>query len=170
MALLKVRLFHCFGYGFRFMHHQLGRYFGVALASTLVDVAISQLLVGFPRMAYGLGLALTSAAGVIAGLTVSFFLSRRFVFTDARGSLMPQLARFFLVALVVWLVRFPVVMVVHQLVKNSVWQPQLYVLLPENIYGDQGAVRIGLLVAIAVSFIVSFLGHKFFSFRSSSIE
>ena len=149
--------------GFLSLVQQLGRYFLVALASTLLDIATGWAILA--RLDGELAALWAASGGLIAGLILSFLLSRAFVFAKPAALLWVTLLRFCSVVLLVWLVRLGVMALVEVLFAGSPVDNRLSLHLPAWLYGAEGASRWGLVAAVAVSFFVSFFGHRFWTFR-----
>ena len=90
---------------------QLSRYFLVALASTLLDIATGWAILA--RLDGELAALWAASGGLIAGLILGFLLSRAFVFAKPTALLWVTLLRFCSVVLLVWLVRLRVIALVE---------------------------------------------------------
>ncbi len=78
--------------------HRFVRYLMAAGLASLADLAIAQSLLFVPALGSGSGFAVPVAAGALAGMSVNFLLSRRFVFEIDTRPAGDQMQSFFVIA------------------------------------------------------------------------
>lgn len=134
------------------------RYLLTAGAATCVDVAVVQGLLFLDLLQLPLFLALAITLGSVAGVTVNFLLSRRFVFAAHAHPALGQFAAFAMVALGGLGLRLALAYGILALLALPAWAWIAALPLP-------GATeRLAHLVAVALVTVYSFLAHKHISF------
>jgi putative flippase GtrA len=134
------------------------RYLLTAGAATVVDVALVQTLLSFDLLQQPIFFILAIAIGALAGMSVNFALSSRFVFTSDQRSGRQQYGSFILVSLTTLLFRLVVATGLAGLLALPVmaWTGMLPV--------DAPAERLAHLGAVGLVTIYSFFAHKHVSF------
>lgn len=140
------------------------RYLLTAGIATCIDVAIVQGLLFLNLLHQPLFLALVVTLGGLAGVTVNFLLSRRFVFAgDAR----PARQQFVTFALVAFSGLGLRLLLVYGLVAALAWPgfaPIAALPVPN------AAERLAHLGAVALVTVYSFLAHKHISFGATRLD
>lgn len=134
------------------------RYLLTAGAATVVDVVLVQTLLSLDRAHVPVFFALTIVAGAVAGMSVNFALSRRFVFATDLRSAREQFGSFVLISLTILILRLAVaygLVAVFALPAFS-WLGTLPV--------AAAAERLAHLGAVGLVTIYSFFAHKHISF------
>lgn len=139
-----------------------GRYVLSAGVASLVDFALVQSLLLIPVLQAGLPFAGAIVAGALAGMTVNFLLSRRFVFGAADGVVMRQVQRFVLVSLSTLLLRLVVAFAAMAMLSQPLfgWLTRLPI--------DAPATRLSAIIAMGLVTIYSYFAHKHVSFAGST--
>lgn len=127
------------------------------LAAFIVTSGIAALANFASRAAFSVFMpyALAIVAAFAIGLSTAFALNRRYVFADGGGSTAQQFGRFFLVNL-------------FGLAQTLVISLALAALLPSAGW-TWHTQEIAHAVGIAAPIVTSFFGHKYFSFRRSTV-
>ncbi|TDR48817.1 putative flippase GtrA [Tahibacter aquaticus] len=127
------------------------------LVTFIAVSAIAALMNFASRAAFSLVLpyALAIMAAFVVGLSTAFVLNRRFVFVDGHGHAAGQLLRFTLVNLAGLALTLAVsLLLVHVVLPAAGWR----------WHAEEVAHAIG----IAAPILMSFFGHKYFSFRKNA--
>lgn len=135
-----------------------GRYVFSAGAASVVDFALVQALLLLPLLHSGLYFGLAIVLGALAGMSVNFALSRRFVF-DRRGDLRrPEMMRFFLISLSTLGLRILVAYAAMAVLAQPLfaWMSVLPL--------DAPATRLAHVASMGLVTIYSFFAHKHISF------
>ena len=134
------------------------RYVLTAGAATCIDVALVQGLLSLDFLHHGQFLALAIIAGAVAGMSVNFALSRRYVFSTDTRPAHAQFFSFFVISLTTLGLRLAVAYALIALfaLPMLAW----VALLPI----PAAAERLAHLGAVGVVTIYSFLAHKHISF------
>lgn len=135
-----------------------GRYVFSAGAASVVDFALVQALLLLPLFHSGLFFGAAIIVGALAGMTVNFALSRRFVF-ERRGDLRrAEMMRFFLISLSTLVLRIAVAYAAMAVLALPLfaWVSTLPL--------DAPATRIAHIASMGLVTIYSFFAHKHISF------
>lgn len=134
------------------------RYLLTAGAATVVDVVLVQTLLSLDLLRQPLFFAMAIASGALAGMTVNFALSSRFVFVSDQRSARQQYGSFILVSLTTLLLRL---VVAHGLVALLATPVMAWTgMLPF----DAPVERLAHLGAVGIVTVYSFFAHKHVSF------
>lgn len=135
-----------------------GRYVSSAGAASLVDFALVQLLLLIPLLHSGPFFSLAIVLGALAGMSVNFLLSRRFVFAAHEGRIRAQLPRFVAISVTTLLLRLAVAYAALALFALPLfgWLHALPL--------DAPATRLAHIAAMGLVTIYSYFAHKHFSF------
>jgi putative flippase GtrA len=137
------------------------RYIFSAGAASVVDFVLVQALLLIPLLHSGLWFGLTVALGALAGMSVNFALSRRFVFGRNTGPDRAELIRFFLISLSTLILRVVVAYAAMAILLLPVFSWVMGLPL------DAPITRISHIAAMGLVTIYSFFAHKYVSFAGT---
>lgn len=139
-----------------------GRYVVSAGAASAVDLALVQSLLLLPALHSGLFFGLAVVLGALAGMSVNFALSRRFVFTRSGELHRAEMVRFFLISLSTLGLRIAVAYaaVAVLMLPAFAWVMALPL--------DAPATRLSHIAAMGLVTIYSYFAHKHISFAVGS--
>ena len=139
-----------------------GRYVVSAGAASAVDFALVQALLVFPALHSGLLFGLAIVTGALAGMSVNFILSRKFVFARQGVLGRDEMIRFFLISLSTLVLRIVVAYLAMAvlLLPLFAWVSALPL--------DAPATRLSHVAAMGLVTIYSYFAHKHISFGASA--
>ncbi|WP_086469762.1 GtrA family protein [Devosia lucknowensis] len=127
-------------------------------AATAVDVALVQICLQLLSLHPSIALACAMCVGAAGGMSVNFFLSRRFVFASDGRRPHQQFLTFFAVSLSTAMLRLAIAYGLVSLLSLALFAPLL--ILPVSLPAE----RLAHLGAVGIVTIYSFLAHRHFSF------
>ena len=138
------------------------RFILVGIVNTLVDFGVFNLMAGAAK----LPLLTSQAISFIAGVTTSFFLSRKFVFPEANGgNVVGQLPKFLVINLIGLGIRSFSIPKLNNLFLGVFGNAKLLGLTPEFLSRNL-AWAISTLIVLSINFF----GNRAWTFRSNSME
>ena len=139
-----------------------GRYVLSAGIASIVDFGLVQSLLLIPVLQSGLPFGATIVAGAVAGMSVNFLLSRRYVFGGGQGAVRRQAQRFLLISVSTLLLRIAVAFAIMAVLGLPVfaWLAALPV--------DAPATRLAHVMAMGLVTIYSYFAHKHISFAGNA--
>lgn len=138
-----------------------GRYVSSAGAASIVDFALVQSLLLVPLLQGSFFFSIAIIIGALAGMTVNFLLSRRFVFGAQHGQLKSQLPRFIAISFSTLALRVIVAYAALAVLSLPLfgWLATLPV--------DAAPTRLAHIAAMGLVTIYSYFAHKHISFAAA---
>lgn len=139
-----------------------GRYVVSAGAASAVDFALVQALLVFPALHSGLLFGFAIVLGALAGMSVNFVLTRRFVFARDGDLRRDEMVRFLLISVSTLVLRIVVAYIVIAILTLPLfaWVSALPL--------DAPATRLSHIAAMGLVTIYSYFAHKHVSFGAGA--
>ncbi|MBI2623621.1 MAG: GtrA family protein [Candidatus Liptonbacteria bacterium] len=136
--------------------YQFAKFGAVGTLNTLIDLGILNLMILAAGIAAGAGYSAMKAFSFLVATTNSFVWNKYWTFNAREPATSAEAAKFYGVAVAGWVLNVAVASLVVNLMGA-----------PEAVSKEQWA-NVGGLAGVAASFLLNFLGYKFWVFRGSN--